>query len=124
MKHSPVSDATSEGEYLFARLMTAIHADPQMGPRLREIDAFEAEVKAAVEHVMLDIAFSPVILKCGGSIEDAVEVEYKAEDGRYIIKEPFCMLTEDETKLARARFLIARGKAMAPQMERFKSSFR
>lgn len=100
-------------------LVAAIKADPEMGPRWNELEEIDKEVQDAVQYVDLDIAFSPVILHEGGTMEDAVKVDYKGEDGRYVISSPFKILKEDEMKVARARYLIMRGKAMQPGIMAF-----
>jgi len=100
-------------------LDAALRSDPILGPRLQAIDALEAEVAKAVESVDLEIAFSPVIMEPGGTTQDAIEVAYKAADGRYVFDKPLKVVTAEELKLMRARYLITRGKEMEPMMARF-----
>ncbi len=99
--------------------MKALYDDPEHGPRLRERDALEQEVMDAVECVMLDVAFSPVLLQPGDGTVDAVEIAYKAGGGKYVIKEPYRVLSTEETKIARARYLVTKGKEMEPFYKRF-----
>lgn len=100
-------------------LMKAIReSDPELADRMDAIDEMEEEVKDAMQHVMLDIAYSPVILRPGQGTVDAVEISYKAQGGRYVIKDPFTVLSTEEVTEARARYLVTRGKEMAPAMER------
>lgn len=103
---------------ILSGLVSAIEADPELGPRWKEIEALEAEVKAATEHVMLEIAYSPVIMREGGTTRDAVEVAYKSADGRYVFDNPYKVVTADELKVMRARYLITRGKEMSPAIDR------
>lgn len=100
-------------------LANALRQHHEFGPKLKEIDAQEKEVADAVQHVDLDIEYTPVCLRAGDTTKDAVPVEYKTGDGRYVIKEPYMLLTADELKVMRARYLIARGREMRPFYDRF-----
>jgi hypothetical protein len=96
-------------------LMAAIReSDPELAKRIDELEILEKEIADCVSAVDLDIAFSPVILRPGGSLDEAVEVAYKGEDGRYVITEPFQMVSEEKLKIMRARYLVTRGREMAP----------
>jgi hypothetical protein len=86
---------------------------------MKEIDAIEAEVASVVEAVDLEVAFSPVLMRPGDSLSDAVEVAYKGENGKYVFTDPFRQVSADDLKVMRARYLIVRGKAMAPALDRF-----
>jgi hypothetical protein len=97
-------------------LAEALRNHPDLGPRYRELEAFDAEVESAVEHVMLDIAYSPILLS-GDNLDEAVEI-YEATDGRYVVRSTGKVLTVEETKRARARFLCARGKKFQPVIDR------
>ena len=99
-------------------LTDALYNHPEIGPILRAGDALEAEVMAAVPAVDLDIAYSPVLMNRGDTLEDARDVGYKAAGGIYVFKEPFRKVTAEELKVMRARYLIVRGKAMQPHIDR------
>ncbi len=107
---------------LLGGLMAAIRNDPELGPRFREIDKIEAEATSCVDCVDLDIAFSPVLMHEGDAMRDAVEVAYKGADGRYVFDSPFKLVTAEELRVMRARYLVMRGKEMEPAMRRFFSS--
>lgn len=103
---------------LAAGLADALRQHPQYGPRIREIEGIEKEVADVIEAVDLDIAFSPVLMNAGDKLENATDVAYKAEDGRYVFDNPYKVVTADELKVMRARFLIMRGKQMDPIIRR------
>jgi hypothetical protein len=98
-------------------LEEALRNDPEFGPRLQAIESIDKEVSKCVDFVDLGIAFSPVILDGGCELPDAVDVAYKGADGRYVIREPFRILSEEQMKLARARYLVVRGRAMKPALD-------
>lgn len=104
---------------MLSGLERALRADPEFGPKFAEMDEIDKAVADCIDCVDLDIAFTPVILGAGTSTRDAVEIDYKGENGKYVISSPFKMLTEDEVRKARARFLVVRGREMKPAMDRF-----
>lgn len=106
------------GSKVFASLMESLRSDPELGPRLKEVDEVEAEVAQVLSCVDLDIAFSPVLVAEGDSMDDAVDVAYKGADGRYVIENPFNIVPADQLKIMRARYLVTRGRAMQPQFDR------
>lgn len=107
---------------ILSGLTEAIRNDPQIGPRFRVIEEIEKQAADAVEFVDLSIAFSPVLLSCSDTTDDAVKVAYKGEDGRYVIKDPFRIVTEDELKLMRSRYLIVNGREKQPFIDRLRKT--
>ncbi len=109
----------------FSGLLEVLRNDPEIGSRLKETDEIERETARAVECVMLDIAFSPVLPNPGNTLEQAVEVAYKGEDGRYVLEgSPLRVVTEGELKVMRARYLITNGREMqkrSPLLRRLSS---
>lgn len=103
-------------------LLDLLRDTEEFGPRLKELEKLETEIQAAVALVDLDIAFSPILLNTGDTTQEAVEI-YKGEDGRYVCRNPFKILSEVETKKARARFLVQRAKEMEPVMDRLFKAF-
>lgn len=106
--------------------MKALRADPEFGPKVALMHEINVEVEKCVEHVMLDIAFSPVIFDGGTTQEDAVAVDYKTTDGRYFIRDDgrgkFRTITAAECQKARARYLVIRGREMQPFYDHFKKA--
>lgn len=100
-------------------LLKALRTDTEIGPRFIESETIEQEARSCVHAVDLDIAFTPILLPGCTKTEEASHVAYRSENGGGVIKEPYRVLTEDELKLARACFLVARGKEMQPYMDRF-----
>lgn len=107
-------------ETFAAGLREAILADPEHGPRFAASEALDKEAAKVVEFVDLDIAFSPVLLFGHTEVSEAVEVAFVGEDGRGVIKEPYRVLTNEELKLARARFLVSREKSMKSAFDVFR----
>ncbi len=104
-------------------LIKAIQADPELGPRWNELEALDKEVEAAAQHVMLDIAYSPVVMS-GDDINDAIEVDYLGEDGNYHIRtgpSSFEKVPPEKLKLMRARYLILNGRRHQSLIDRFRS---
>lgn len=98
-------------------LTEALRNDPQLGPEFRAMEEIDEEAKRVLEFVELSVAFSPILIS-GDSTMDAVKVDYKGTNGKYVIREPFRMLTEDEVRLARARYLIVNGREQQPVIDR------
>lgn len=103
---------------MLGSLERALRSDPEFGPKMAEMDEIDREVESCLHCVDLDIAYSPVILGAGTNSRDAVEIDYKGENGKYVISNPFKTLSEDEVRKARARFLVVRGREMKPAMDR------
>lgn len=106
-------------------LRKAVLADPEMGPRFREIEEIEKEAAAAVKFVDLDVAFSPILLGPSTTTEDAVAVGYRADGGKFVIREPFKVVKESDLKLMRARYLIVNGREQTrrcPMLRKMKES--
>lgn len=97
----------------------AIRNSEEFGPSFKASEALEEQAKKCVFAVDLEIAFSPVLLPGCHKTEQSVEVDYRGEDGRGLIREPYTLLSEDEHKLARARFLCARGNELQPAINKF-----
>lgn len=120
----PTPEEKALGESMLSSLVNAIRNDPEIGPRYKELEELDKEAKEVVEHVDLSIAFSPVLIH-GYSTDDAVTVDYQGADGRYVIKgPPMQIVSAEELKLMRARYLIVNGrenqKRYAPLFERLK----
>lgn len=106
-----------------AALLDSLKAsDPALAARIDASDAIEKEVQDCLFAVDLSIAFSPIVMSPGQNLDDAVEVSYKGQDGRYVIREPFKILKADEVKVARARFLVLNGKRNAPAVDRLRQA--
>ncbi len=106
-------------------LQSAIRNDPEFGPRFREIEEIEKEAADAVQFVDLEIACSPVLIGPSTTTEDAVAVGYRAEGGKYVIREPFMVVKEDDLKLMRARYLIVNGREQSerhPMLRKMKEA--
>lgn len=104
-------------------LLDALRSSPEFASRLREIEEVENKVAEITPHVMLDVAFSPVILRVGGTLEEAVEVHYQGTDGKYYIKEPYMAVSADDLKVMRARWLYRRDEARRPQIQALLARF-
>ena len=105
-------------ENALSGLLDVLRNDPHMGPKIKETEEIESAVKDAVDFIELEIAYSPVIMRPGDTTQDAVKVAYKGRDGRYVITEPYKVVTADELKVMRARYLVTRGKEIEPTMDR------
>jgi len=114
----PTHDGDELSSSLISKMENTLRKDPEIGPKLSEMEEIDLEVEACLKHVDLNIASSPVILGCRTSTREAVEISYRGEDGRYVIANPFKMLSEEECKKARARFLVVRGREMRPALDR------
>ena len=100
-------------------LLNAIRNDPELGPRFKASEALDEQAKRCVHAVDLDIAFSPVLLDGATHTDEATVVAYRGVDGRGVITSPVLrIMSVEEHKLARARFLVARGNEMQPVMDR------
>lgn len=105
---------------IFDGLVKAIQSDPELGPRYNELKALDDEVEASAEHVMLEIAFSPVVMS-GDDISAAVKVDYLGQDGKYHIRtgpSSFEKVAPEDLKRMRARYLILNGRRMQPTLDR------
>lgn len=91
-------------------IQKTIQDDPVIGPKLKLLEEIERDVDGCVDFVDLKIAFSPVLLKPATSTLNAVEIDYKAQGEKYVIRNPYKVLTEDQVKRARARFLVVQMK--------------
>lgn len=101
-------------------LVKAIRKDPELGPRFQELEKLDAEVEEAAQDVMLDIAYSPVVMR-GDDINDAVEVDYLGQDGKYHIRtgpSSFTKVEPEALKRMRARYLILNGRRHQPMIDR------
>lgn len=107
----------------FDGLINAIRKDPEIGPAFVALEKFDEEAKKVMEFVDLDIEFSPILLH-GTETKDAVKVDYMSEDGRGVIKEPYRVLSAEELKLARARYLVARDREASPALDQLRKQLR
>ena len=81
--------------------------------------AFEKRVKEAAQHVDLDVAYEPILVRYGDDNPDnGVNIEYKTMGGSYVVPRDGGTITigADELKVMRARYLIANGDRRLAQM--------
>jgi len=98
-------------------LAETLRNHPEYGDAFRESEAVEQEVEDCLDYVDLDVMFSPVVMRPGQKLEDAVEVSYKGEDGRYVIENPLKIVEPNKLRMMRARFLVLRGRSAPPRSE-------
>jgi len=102
-------------------LVEALLGDPVLGPGMAELDSLDKEIDEVLDAVDLDIEFSPVVMH-GDDISDKVEVDYLGQDGKYYIRtgpQTFEKVAPEDLKRMRARYLLLRGKAAQPMIDRF-----